>query len=83
MIDKASIIDMACRAGFGGVSRNRLYSKLNLFAEQVSNWTATRDAQLCNEIAAKFKEANTEFRDGQMDGAYQCEEIITSKITTR
>lgn len=75
-MNKTIVLDFAQKAGFGAIARVRDGKKLMHFAEMIVAWKAEVDAATCTAIADKFKEAETDFRDGQMDGAYQCAEAI-------
>lgn len=79
MIDRNVINDCAQRAGFGGVSRNQLYTRLALFAEAIAEWNTKQNSKACEELGNVFRSVNTEFADGQMDGAYQCAELLAKK----
>lgn len=79
MIDRNVINECAQRAGFGGVSRNQLYTRLALFAEAIAEWNAKQNSKSCEELGNTFRSVNTEFADGQMDGAYQCAEMLAKK----
>lgn len=79
MIDRNIINDCAQRAGFGGVSRTQLYTRLALFAEAIAEWNTQQNSKTCEQLGNQFKAINTEFADGQMDGAYQCAELLTKK----
>lgn len=77
MNNRHLILDLASRAGFGGESRVKLHKKLALFAALI----AEHHADLCNQIGDQYRDGTTEFRDGQMDGAYQCAEIINKNFS--
>lgn len=76
MIERNVITDCAEKAGFGGVSRNMLYTRLAKFAEEIAAWNTQRNSRTCEEIGNRFRHKETEFTDGQMDGAYQCAEVL-------
>lgn len=76
MIDRATVLRCAERAGFGGQNRVKLLPRLMMFAELIAEYQQNRDALLCNAIGDTFKDSATEFSDGQMDGCYHCAELI-------
>lgn len=79
MIDRATALDFAEKAGFGGQSRAALLPRLLAFANQVADWQKSKDARVCSVVGDSFKSVNTEFADGQMDGAYRCAELLGDK----
>lgn len=79
MISREVIMDCAQRAGFGGQSRNQLYTRLALFAHHLKTWNDLQHAQICKEIGDGFAALDNEFADGQMDGAYKCADALTPK----
>lgn len=79
MIDRQLVLDCAEKAGFGGQSRPTILPRLLKFAALISEQQRRYDAAACWEIGKKFCDAQTEFSDGQMDGAYQCAERLEGK----
>lgn len=79
MIDRNVVMECAQKAGFGGVSRNQLYTRLSLFADEIAEWATKQNSKACEDLGNKFRSINTEFADGQMDGAYQCAELLAKK----
>lgn len=76
MIDRDLVMDFAQRAGFGGVSRTQLYTRIAKLAELVHEWSVQQHVATCNAIGDRYKTKDGEFFEGQMDGAYQCAETI-------
>lgn len=76
MIDREIIMDCAQRAGFGGVSRSQLYTRLSIFAQHIATWNTAANARVCDGIGDDLRNVRTEFADGQMDGAYKCAEAL-------
>lgn len=79
MIERIIVMECAERAGFGGVSRSQLYTRLALFAESIAAHVTRQNSLECEQIGNRFKQTNTEFADGQMDGAYQCAEHLAQR----
>lgn len=76
MIERAVILDCAERAGFGGSQRANLLPRLIRFAQFIADHQRGLHAEACNTMGDAFRILGTEFSDGQMDGAYQCAEMI-------
>jgi hypothetical protein len=76
MIPKEIVLDYAEKSGFGGIQRASILPRLKKFAEMISEYQKHRCADMCIDLGDKFKVKNTEFSDGQMDGAYQCSEVM-------
>jgi hypothetical protein len=73
---RTDILHCAERAGFGGVLRASLSPRLIRFAELILDSERQRLSGLCNDLGDAFQSLQTDFADGQMDGAYQCAEVI-------
>lgn len=76
MIDRDVLLSFAQQAGFGGIDRVRLISKLTAFAGFIEDHQNQVDALFCSRLGDDFSKIETEFADGQMDGAYQCAEKL-------
>lgn len=79
MIDRGVVLSCAEAAGFGGQTRSIMLPRLMKFAALIAEQQRKQDAQQCWRIGTGFSDDPTEFRDGQMDGAYQCAEAIEGK----
>lgn len=73
---REDILDCAEKAGFGGMLRVTMYPRLAKFADLISELHQQQLAGMCNELGDAFQLLSTEFSEGQMDGAYQCAEIV-------
>lgn len=76
MIERSVVLDCAERAGFGGMQRANLLPRLMKFAQLIADHQRSQHAEACSALGDAFRILNTEFADGQMDGAYRCAEII-------
>lgn len=76
MINREIILSCAEAAGFGGQTRAIMLPRLMKFAAYIAAEQRRIDAQLCWNKGKTFDSDASEFRDGQMDGAFQCAEQI-------
>lgn len=83
IIDKKTILYLAQEAGFGGQDRSSKITKITAFAKLVIEWNTKTNADLCVKLGDTFKDAKTEFADGQMDGSYQCAEYLLANLSRR
>lgn len=79
MIDRGIVLSCAEAAGFGGQTRAIMLPRLLRFATYIAAEQKRIDAQICWNKGKAFDTDTSEFRDGQMDGAYQCAELIEGK----
>lgn len=79
MIDRGVVLSCAEAAGFGGQTRSIMLPRLMKFAALIAEQQRKLDAKKCWALGAGFCADESEFRDGQMDGAYQCAELIENK----
>lgn len=76
MIDKYIVMELAEQCGFGGMSRPQLYPRLQKFAELVAKWENRHCIDECNSLGNQFSQADNEFADGKMDGAFSCAALL-------
>ena len=71
---------LASDAGFGGVLRRTMASRIKTLVDLAIQQERLACADLCTLRADEYKEMESdEFRDGQMDGSYQCAEMILKR----
>lgn len=74
MIDYASLAE---EAGFGGVLRRTLAARIKILVDLAVAKERQACSDLCTEHGDLLKHSTEDdFKDGQMDGAYQCAELI-------
>jgi hypothetical protein len=76
MINRDIILSCAEAAGFGGHTRASMLPRLIKFAAHIATEQRRIDAQICWNKGKSFDTDTSEFCDGQMDGAYQCADLI-------
>lgn len=81
MIPKEIVLDCAVKSGFGAIQRASLGPRLQKFADMIAEYQKHRCADACIVLGDKFRAIQAEFNDGQMDGAYQCAEVIKHERT--
>lgn len=83
MINRGVVLSCAEAAGFGGQTRSIMLPRLLKFAALIAAEQRKVDANKCLAKASAFKQDDSEFHDGQMDGAYQCAEAIEEHHESR
>lgn len=79
MINREIVLSCAEAAGFGGQTRAIMLPRLMKFAAYIAAEQRRIDARICWNKGKTFDTDTSEFQDGQMDGAYQCAELIEGK----
>jgi len=73
-------LHLAAEAGFGGVLRRAMMPRIKALVDLAIESERAACIQLCIDRGNFYKNLEeSEFREGQMDGAYSCAELISSK----